>query len=293
MTLTDIYTDIENLGNLEGVDITTIGESVLKNPILAVHIGSYEGDQIIVEGAIHAREYITSLVLVEMVKHLYDKDLDYGIYFVPLVNPDGVGLVLEGSDKLPQDVKDFVTNVNGGSQDFSMWKANINAVDLNVNFDALWGGGTQNVTQPAPANFIGYEPNSEPEVKALIDFTQEVNPVLTLSYHTKGEVIYYGFEVLTEQELARDLAIANAISLENGYIPTLTSTSTYKSTGGYSDWVSLNLRVPAYTVEVGNSSIPHPIGLEYLPSIVELNKNVPVVAYDALMILNDNNSRQQ
>ena len=199
MTLTDIYTDIENLANLPGVDLTTIGYSVLNNPIYAVHIGDYQGDQIIVEGAIHAREYITSLLLVEMVKYLHDKVSGYGIYFIPLVNPDGVGLVLEGADNLPEETKDFVLSINGGSNDFSLWKANINAVDLNVNFDALWGGGSQNVTYPSSGNFIGYEPNSEPEVQALIAFTESIKPVLTLSYHTKGEVIYYGFEVLTDQ----------------------------------------------------------------------------------------------
>jgi g-D-glutamyl-meso-diaminopimelate peptidase len=281
MTLTDIYTDIENLNNLPGVDLEIIGYSELGQPIYAAHIGDYEGDQMIIEGAIHAREYITALLLVEMVKYLHNQIQGFGIYFIPLVNPDGVQLVLEGADFLPQEKREFVLKVNNYNPDFSQWKANINAVDLNVNFNALWGGGAQNVTYPAPANFIGYEPNSESEVQTLIEFTTRVNPVLTLSYHTKGEVIYYGFEVLSQSEIARDLSIAQQIARTTGYLPVKTE----NSTGGYSDWVSDNLRVPAFTVEVGRETLSHPIPISYLPEIFEQNKQVPLVAYDALRAL--------
>lgn len=281
MTITDIYVDIENLNNLPGVDLEIIGYSVLEQPIYAVHVGDYDGDQIIIEGAIHAREYVTAPLLIEMVKYLHDKVNGFGIYFIPLVNPDGVQLVLEDASFLQPEQQNFVLGVNNYNSDFSQWKANINAVDLNVNFDALWGGGSQNVTYPAPANFIGYEPNSEPEVQALINFTNRVNPVLTLSYHKKGEVIFYGFETLSDSQIARDLAIAQ-IAAVTGYIPIKTE----NSTGGYSDWVSLHLQVPAFTVEVGNAELSHPITINYLPQIFEQNKNVPLVAYEALQNLN-------
>ena len=68
-------------------------------------------------------------------------------------------------------LKDFILLVNDGSTDFSYWKANANAVDMNVNFDAGWGKGVQNVFCPAPANFVGYYPNSEREVRSIIDFS--------------------------------------------------------------------------------------------------------------------------
>ncbi len=285
MTLQDIYTDIENLANLPNTQVTTIGSSVLGNPLYAVHIGCYNCPQLIVEAAHHAREYVTTLLLIEMVKFLHNKVTDFGIYFVPLVNPDGVQLVLEGVNSFPPDKQAFLLEVNNQNPNFSLWKANANAVDLNVNYDALWGGGSQNVFVPSSGNFVGYQPNSEPEVQALIDFTKQVNPVLTLSYHTKGEVIYYGFEVLSEQELARDEFIANRIAGVTGYLPIVTQ----NSTGGYSDWVSLHLRVPAFTIEVGNESLLHPIGYTQLPEIYEQNKTVPLVAYDALVAYNATN----
>lgn len=275
MTFSEINNAIQALTKLNNVETSVIGYSVLGKPIYAFHIGSYDAPQIIVEGGIHAREWISTLLVIELVKYYSTLQFDGGIYFVPLVNPDGVELALDGADNIQdQNLKEFLIEVNGGSQDFSQWKANINAVDLNVNFDALWGGGAQNVFQPSPANFVGYSPNSEPEINALINLTQQVNPALTLSFHSKGEVIYYGFETLSPQQIERDRLIANRIAELNGYMPI----QTQNSTGGYPDWISLNYQVPAFTIEVGNASINHPITEQYLPSIFLKNKEVPLLA---------------
>lgn len=281
MTYTEVKQRIEQLQDVKGVDFFTIGYSLLGEPIYAAHVGSYEGKQLLVEGAIHAREWVTSLLLVEMATYYATQNFRGGMYFIPMVNPDGVRLVLDGvKDISCEKLREFLKLVNNGSDDFSLWKANANGVDLNVNFDALWGQGTQNVFCLAPANFVGYYPNSEREVQTLIDFTNQVKPDITLSYHTKGEVIYYGFETLSDAQLARDYAIASTISDTNGYPIVKTS----GSVAGYSDWVSLNLGVPAFTIEVGNNSLSHPIGEEYLNVIFEQNKEVPRVALDAVTI---------
>lgn len=279
MTFNELQQNIINLSTLPNVDFFEVGFSLLNKPIYGVHLGSYSGKQLLVEGAIHAREWITAQLLVDMVKYYHNQEFEGGMYFIPMCNPDGVQLVLDGPDNLPcEKLKDFLINVNDGSTNFSLWKADANAVDLNVNFDALWGQGSQNVFCPASGNFVGYYPNSEREVRALIDFTNRIQPDITLSYHTKGEVIYYGFEVLSPEQLERDLEIAREISTVNGY----QIIKTEASVGGYSDWVSLNLGVPAFTIEVGNGSIPHPIGEEYLPQIFEQNKDVPITALRAV-----------
>lgn len=250
-----------------------MGYSLLGKPVYGAHIGSYDGNQLLIEGAIHAREYITALLVVDLVKYLYNKPIPGGIYFIPLVNPDGVKLVLDGVGDFPcEKLRQFLVNVNDGSEDFSQWKADANAVDLNVNFNALWGGGSQNVFCPAPANFVGYYPNSEREVNNLIDFTLKNRPNATISYHTKGEVIYYGFEALSDENIARDLRLAETLRNVTRY----EIIKTENSTGGYSDWVSLNLGVPAFTIEVGSPNSPHPIGDDQLPEIFEQNKDVPL-----------------
>lgn len=235
MKLCDLYEKMEQLQNQENIEFGILGNSTLGLPIYLIHVGNKDNDQIIVEASIHAREYITTLIAIEQVKHLAKKHLDFGVYFVLCVNPDGVGLVLEGKNfsLLNKEKKQALKTINK-TNDFSLWKANINGVDCNVNFNALWGGGKSNVKELSSANYIGQKPNSEIEVKNLINLTEQIKPILTLSYHTKGNVIYYGFEVLSKEQIKRDLFIAKRLSKVNGFKPVKTA----KSTGGYSDFVS-------------------------------------------------------
>lgn len=273
MTFEELNTEVMDLSNLDGVDTFILGQSTLGQDIYGYHLGSYDGHQLIIEGGIHAREYPSTLVVCGIVKHLVTQEFDGGIYIIPLVNPDGARLVLDGLDWIKcQKLRDYILHINDGSMDFSQWKADILAVDLNVNFDALWGGGSQNVFCPSPGNFVGYYPDSEREVRLMIDFSYRVNPSLTLSFHTKGEVIYYGFETLTQEQIERDRQLAEIISSINGYIPIKTE----NSTGGYSDWISEYLGVPAFTIEIGPASEPTPIPLEQVPIAIEKNKDVPI-----------------
>ena len=280
MTFQDFENYITSLKNYPNLDYGIVGYSTFGTPIIYAHYGEYDYNQIIIEGSIHAREYLSGLLVVELAKYIADTNptVTGGIYFIPNVNPDGVRLVLDGVEGLCPKLQEVLLTINDSNVDFSQWKANGLGVDLNVNFDALWGGGSQNVFCVAPGNFVGYYPNSEREVKALINFTKIVNPALTISYHTKGEVIYYGFEVLNEESINRDYQIGLELSNVTGY----ELVRTIASTGGYSDWVSQHLQVPAYTIEVGNANLPHPLGIENLELVLEQNKDVPLTALNAI-----------
>lgn len=275
MTYQELVQRIVDLQD-EGLEIFNAGKSVLGKNILATHVGSYDGTQILIQGGIHAREYISTLLMIEQARYLnaMGSVTRGGIYFVFLTNPDGAEIVLDGIDRVPCDItKQYLTLANGGF-DFSKYKANINLVDLNTNFDADWGAGGQNVTCPSTEDFIGFYPNSEREVISLIDFTYQVKPSLTISYHSKGEVIYYGFTGQSEQDLARDRAIGEQLSITTGYPLIFTE----NSAGGYKDWCIRTLKIPSYTIEVGDETLEHPIDEEYLPEIFEQNKDVPLVA---------------
>ena len=71
----------------EGLEIFNAGKSVLGKNILATHVGDYSGTQILIQAGIHAREYITTLLLVEMARNLHNSESvkDGGIYFIFLV----------------------------------------------------------------------------------------------------------------------------------------------------------------------------------------------------------------
>lgn len=247
----------------------SIGKSLLGEDIVCFHLGSENGKQIVVEGGIHAREYISTLFLLEGIDYLLNKKFDGGIYIIPLMNPDGVRLVLDGASFIQdENLKKFLINING-SEDFSLWKANANAVDLNVNYDVFWGEGKQNVRKLASANFIGYYANSEIENINFLNFIKKINFSGSLSFHSKGEVIYYGYKLRGER-LKMEKDIVKVLSKLNGYTPVKTK----NSTGGLSDYLSYYYKVPAFTIELGSDHLSHPITEKFLPSIFQKNKQI-------------------
>lgn len=244
-----------------------IGMSREGREIYALLVGSEKKATGIATYAIHAREWVTAYLAMQHIRRGVPKG---GVWVVPLVNPDGALLVQEGAGSVKDCLRGGLVYVNGGS-DFSMWKANARAVDLNVNFDAGWGTGSQNVRSPAPANYIGPAPFSEPETQALRDFTLEKNPAFTVSYHTKGEVIYWRYHQGTLRAM-RDKRYAKILCSATGY-PLAEAPC---SAGGYKDWCVEKLGIPAFTVEVGRDSFAHPLGRSALADIV--TKNIDALA---------------
>lgn len=256
-----------------GIETGIVGESELKQQIPYIFVGNKNGNYMIVHGAIHAREHLTSLVVVCMAKYLVknpELNLNGGIYFVPMVNPDGVRLCQEGVGFIAdKQRKSNLLTINGGS-DFALWKANADGVDLNVNFDAKWGEGAQNEFFKSSQNYIGKEPFSAAESKALAEFTERIKPCVTLSYHLKGEEIYWEFGQ-TSHRRYRDKRYAEAIARYTGYAVK----EPQGSVGGYKDWCVDKFKIPSYTIEVGNDKYSHPFPYDQLGVIVEQNKDLP------------------
>ena len=266
------YSEFYN--KLENCKLTkySIGKSEQGQDIYVFHVGRFSGAQIIVQAGIHAREYITSLIALKQAKMLKNfHKLKGGISFVPCVNPDGVRVVLDGYENLPENSRQICAKLN---KDCRLFKANANLVDLNTNFSALWGLGEKNLHCKDTENFVGDFPESEKEVRALRDFTLKVRPKLTLSYHTKGEVIYYGFKTQPQKEILRDQKIGEILAKSCGYELVFS----HNSCGGYKDFCNHTLHIPAYTIECGSDDLSHPIEEEYLNSIYDRVKDLPALA---------------
>ena len=192
--------------------------------------------------------YITTYLAIMQAEEFAAFGKKGTVFFLPAVNIDGIAEVIGGD---------------------TTYKANANMVDLNVNFDARWGEGAKNVRGKAPENYIGAYPFSESETAALRDFTLMVQPDLTLSYHSKGEEIYWEF-FQDGRARERDFRIANAVSAVTGY----PVKSAGKSAGGYKDWCVERLKIPALTIEVGSDNLSHPIGEEFAEEIFLKNRDV-------------------
>lgn len=134
---------------------------------------------------------------------------------------------------------------------FHIWKLiNITGVDLNSQFPANWELGKELKSNEgyhtfAPRDFAGENPVSEPESKALYEFTLSKNFNLILSFHSQGEVIYWNYNGYSPKgsfELAKDFAQATGYSLED--------TPPLSSFGGFRDWFISNFNKPGFTIEV-------------------------------------------
>ena len=87
-----------------------------------------------------------------------------------------------------------------------------------------------------------------------------------MSYHTKGEEIYWHFGQST-RAYPRDKTLAQVLSRATGY-PLCEAKG---SAGGYKDWCISALKIPAFTVETGAEHWQHPLGEDALETMKQDN----------------------
>lgn len=252
-----MYGYIELMSDIKELTVP-IGRSLLGRSIYAIRNGV---GGILIQGAIHAREHITAYITAQMALYNARHHILHNACFIPLVNPDGVELSIRGLDSVPEEYRANLLKINGYSNDFSLWKANARCVDLNLNFNADWGKGKGNLTYPAPQGYIGEYPESESEVKALIGMLNE-GFYLTLSFHAKGEELYYGYG-----DFDPDPILTTRISAVLGY----PAKKTIGSTGGFKDRCVLINKIPSYTIEFGNDAKAYNTLYEDKDKLVELS----------------------
>ena len=252
---------MDKISALHGVDKICIGKSLLKRDIYAFHKGKYDAKQILITGGIHSREYISSFVVLKLIEE-YDNDV--GCYFVPVINLDGVSLCCEGlSSVCDKDYHNLLLRLNNNSTDFSKWKANARGVDLNVNFDIGWGQSPYITEIPGECGFCGEAPNSEVEVRKLLNFVSGINIQLSICYHSKGQVVYYGYKDLNSRILAKENKMAKYFARALGY----QKVRSRLSTGGFGDYLGGKLNIPSITIELGSDKLSHPISYSHIDMI--------------------------
>ncbi len=255
------------------IEVGVAGKSVLGKNIYYIKLGNGQ-NQVFYNGAHHGLEWITVPLLMKYIEDFSEAYVDgvsirgydireiwntSSIYIIPMVNPDGVDLVLNGLER-DNPYYSRLIQWNNGSTDFSkVWQANIRGVDLNHNYDASWNLSKEaekeyGITGPGPTRYSGPAPESEPESKAVADFTRNHNFRLALAYHSQGEVIYWTYSNIVPPDSRR---IGELFSKASGYV--LSQTSGIASYAGYKDWFIEEFRRPGYTIEVGRGRNPLPI----------------------------------
>ncbi|MCC8024318.1 MAG: peptidase [Clostridium sp.] len=294
-------TDIQSLRQAYGDKLTVniIGTSRDGRNIYDIILGNPQAEaHILMQGAIHAREYMTPLVMMSQLeyalvnydtghynyKSVSDMLKNVAIHFIPMTNPDGVTLSQSGIDGIrSEDLKEVIKNcytsdVNLGrtSDTFEVyltkWKANAGGVDLNYNFPYGWNEISANLAAPSYASYKGPNPLSEPESQALAGIADQYPWAITISYHSQGEVIYWTTSSngakMASSTLAEDISIMTGYRMDSS-----------DGKGGFKDWMqSKETAVPGVTLEVGRTPCPVPFS-EY-STVWKQNKGVWVQALD-------------
>ncbi|WP_289356060.1 M14 family zinc carboxypeptidase [Paenibacillus sp. S-12] len=260
--------DIGQLQNSHSfIRVEQIGNSVMGKPIPAIIIGKGTV-HVHANGSVHANEWITSALLMQFVED-YARAYDSGeawngwdalaaferttLWMVPMSNPDGVELVQEGiSPEHPLYAS--IMEWNQGSRKFQRWKANIRGIDLNDQFPAYWEEeqARRGVYAPAPLNYGGTRPLTEPEAIALAELSERIPFEMALSFHTQGQEIYWNYR---DYEPDDACSWAERFQRASGYRAVKLS----GSDAGYKDWFIQRYRKPGFTIEVGNGVSPLPL----------------------------------
>lgn len=251
--------------------------------------------QVLFTAAHHANEWITALILLKFAEDLAQAAAVNGriygieartilkaatIHLIPLVDPDGVDLVVGAIQPgtLEYEAARDLANNYPDIPFPSGWKANLLGVDLNLQYPALWLRAreikfSQGFTRPGPRDYVGRAPLDQEETDELAELTEKLDPDLILAYHSQGKEIYWQFQ---DYVVPGAKELGEVMARVSGY--TLAEPEYASGFAGYKDWFIQKFRRPGYTVEVGSGTNPLP--LSQFPEIYR--DNVPLLNIAAL-----------
>lgn len=262
-----LFRDLAKLQKLYPfIRVKPIGKSVLGTPIPEIKIGRGTTKKIHINATFHANEWITTSVLMKFVNDYllaltnwqainglwllpYYQSVELSI--VPMVNPDGADLVINGP---PPNLHEELLKMNNDHEEFTAWKANIRGVDLNNQFPAKWEieKERKEPKRPASRDYPGDAPLTEPEAIALAELAQQEKFDRLIALHTQGSEFYWGYEGFEAPESSK---IAEEFERVSGY----KAVQYVDSHAGFKDWFIQEFGKPGFTIELGKGINPLPL----------------------------------
>jgi len=213
-------------GRTQCYSLRTIGTSKNGRAINAYIFGS-GGKTILYTGAIHGNEYSARNLMNAWVDEIeanpQNIPANIQLVVIPTVNPDGVA---------------------AGT------RVNANNVDLNRNFDVSdWKSDIQTVGGQPFAGGGGSAPMSEPETQALANYTRQLAPSLTMSYHAAAAYV-----IANTCGDSGALASTYASMVRYRNMTGVSGAFSYEITGTYDDWICEKLGRRSVLVELTTNS---------------------------------------
>lgn len=242
----------------------SIGKTVYSREIWAVKLGKGI-PSVMIDGSIHAREWISTNLCMEMIEYYaqaYSKDEMIGkynvknlldkisIWYIPMVNPDGVTLQQKGITVFPKSCQKNILDMNKGKEDFSRWKANAQGIDLNQQYPTDWDKREYSVLKPYYKNFKGSKPLETLEARSIVKFIDEIKPEILINYHSSGRVLYWRTLYSTSDTMKITRRLAEGYKNISGY--KLVSSCFHKGAVGLQDYFIYKYNKPSLTPELGS-----------------------------------------
>ncbi|KAM8976725.1 carboxypeptidase B2 [Pelodytes ibericus] len=246
-SLDDIYYWMEKMTEKypDMVQRINIGFSFEKRPLYVLKVSGKEKREKIaiwIDCGIHAREWIAPAFCLWFVGHaagFYGEDksltkiLKYvDFYVLPVMNVDGYHYT-------------WTTNRMWRKNRSKYPNSNCFGTDLNRNFDAGWCGPGAS-TNPCHETYCGPQPESEPEVKAVVDFIKQEKDVVKgyISIHSYSQMVLFPYSYTKEKTKDHDelLSLANKVTegirstYRNKYVYGPGADTIYLAPGGSDDW---------------------------------------------------------
>ncbi len=249
-----------------------VGRSVLGREIPALVLSTGDTDQrILLAAAFHGQEWLTSLCALRLCEDLctalraqlplcgipIEKALrGRQIWFVPLVNPDGVEIARYGSVAAGA----FAASAAAAGADVpGLWQANARGVDINHNFNAGWEemqalAQKNGKISPGARQYSGPSPESEPETRVLTALCRQYAFRHVVALHSQGEEIYWAYG---EDTPPQSRMMAQVMGVASGY--RVAQPEGLAAHGGFKDWFIQCYRRPGFTIELGLGKNPLPV----------------------------------
>lgn len=258
------------------IENVTIGKSHDNRDIVLMKLGN-GAKHILYCAGVHGRENINPIVLMKIIESYAETYEDYqnkkpGTYdriiyekcvyellqtftflFVPILNPDGYEISLNGFGAINDDVLREKAVRRGTCH--TQWKYNARGIDINRNFPSrLW-----------KPKFKGDYAASENETKALIYVFHHYRSRGFVDIHSRGNSIYYYRHTMHPLYNERQRKIAERLKLITGYglVPPEEETDTGDSGGNTVHYFSEHFNRPALTIETTPEEADFPLDIRY------------------------------
>lgn len=289
----------------------TIGKSHDNRDIILLKLGIGQ-NYIVCTGGVHGRESINPVVLMKIVEYyamlymshessleksksieiskLYKSRNKYGqilfrrcvyellntytILFIPLLNPDGYMIALEGFDIINDTYLRSICSKD--NRPYKTWKFNGRAIDINRNFPSkLW----------MKKNDLD-EAASENETKALIDVFNQYKPLGYLDFHSRGESIYFHRNTMSNEYNRIQLDIANKLVdiIDYDLMEPEEEIDMGDSGGNTVHYFSEHFSKPCFTIETVEEAGDFPLDSKYRQKVFDEIKLI-IVEFGSLVIV--------